>query len=267
MSVSNWIKTLPPRGRYTFTKEDLVAAFPGIKPHTLAIALSREVAKNIIFSPWRGFYVIIPDEYKLKGVAEQSFYINELMEYLKRPYYISLLSAASHYSAAHQKPMAFYVTIEPPIMRSKETDSYITYFIQRNSIPAKYVTRVAVPTGWLSYSSPELTAVDLIEYRHNVGGLDRASTVLAELVEQTDFSKLDAGFLATAPITTFQRLGYICEKVLGENKVANDVYSLIEKGNQVMRTTPLKSNAEYKSFPINKRWKIIENFQIEIDDL
>lgn len=267
MSVSNWIQTLPPRGRYTFTKKDIETALPEIKSHTLSIALSREISKKVVFSPWRGFYVIIPDAYKLRGIVEQSFYIDELMAYLNKAYYVSLLSAAAHYGAAHQKPMAFYVMTEPPILRSKKTSNYITYFTQRNYIPSQFVSRIAVPTGWRSYSSPELTAVDLITYRHRIGGLDRASTVLAELTEKTDFSKLNADFLETAPIATFQRLGYICEYVIEQKKVADDIMCLIEKGEETMRTTPLKSNAKYSSCHINKRWKIIENFRIEIDDL
>ena len=267
MSLSTWIKTLPPRGKYTFTRVDLALQFPNVKPHTLHIAISREIKKQVIFSPWRGFYVIFPDEYKLSGIVPQTFYINELMTFLNKPYYVSLLNAAQHYGAAHQAPMSFFVMIEPPTMRDKITDKYKTHFIQKRSIPTKYLERTAVPTGWINYSSVELTAIDLITYRHNVGGLDRASTVLAELMEKTNFSKVDTDLLKTAPLASFQRLGFICETVLGKKRAANNIHKLILKGNEPMRIIPLKSNAPINNSPLNKRWKILENFDIEIDSV
>jgi hypothetical protein len=65
-------------------------------------------------------------------------------------------------------------------------------------------------------SCPELTAIDLVTYQERAGSITRAATVLAELVEKTDFGQRGAEFVKVAPVACFQRLGYILEEVLEE---------------------------------------------------
>lgn len=82
-------------------------------------------------SPLRGFYVIITDEYALRGTVPQEVYLDQMMQHLKRTYYIALLNAAEYHGAAHQAPMSFSVMIEPPSMRNKKTDKYHTLYFCR----------------------------------------------------------------------------------------------------------------------------------------
>lgn len=266
-SIAKWVLDLQLHFRLTFTLDEIRASFPEMKDASISRSIAREIQKKRIMSPWRGFYVIIPNEYRLKGVVPQNLYIDYLMAYLKKTYYVSLLNAAQRHGASHQVPMAFYVTIEAPSLRDKKNTKYITHFVVRDKIPSEYVERVGVETGWINYSSPELTAVDIITYRHNIGGLDRASTLLAELGEKLNFSKLKNDFSKVAPLASFQRLGYILEIVLGYKEVADDLYNLVIKTHEPKRYVPLKSNATSKGYHINKKWKIIENFEIEIDDV
>lgn len=72
-SIADWIDAKPPRGKYTFTREEVVTAFPRMKPEVISTTLSREVKKGRIMIPQQGFYVIIPDEYALRGFAPQPF--------------------------------------------------------------------------------------------------------------------------------------------------------------------------------------------------
>jgi len=66
-SITDWISSKPPRGKYTFSREDLLSSFPEMRPEVISNALSREVKKGRIMIPIQGFYVIIPDEYALRG--------------------------------------------------------------------------------------------------------------------------------------------------------------------------------------------------------
>ena len=143
-----------------------------------------------------------------------------MMQHLGRTYYVALLSAAERHGAAHQAPMGFQVMVEPPVLRDKERDGYVIRYAERRQIPMDYVERKEVPTGWLNVSSRELTAVDLIAYQDHVGGLTRAATVLEELALRLDFSRLDASFLKVAPAPVFQRLGYLLDRVLEEERLA-----------------------------------------------
>ena len=105
MSVSDWIERQAPSGRYTFSKEDVREAFPSMTPHAIDNAVARAVSKKRVFSPCRGFYVVVPEEYRLWKAVPQEVYLDRMMQYLGRSYYVSLLSAAERHGAAHQAPM------------------------------------------------------------------------------------------------------------------------------------------------------------------
>ena len=266
-SIADWIDAKPPRGKYTFTREEVVSAFPRMKPEVISTSLSREVKKGRIMIPQQGFYVIIPEEYKLRGVVPQAFYIDDLMRYLGRRYYVALLSAGSYHGAAHQAPMTFCVMTEPPTMRDKKTDKFATRFFYRQEIPMAYVEQRQTRTGSVNVSCPELTAIDLVTYQERAGSITRAATVLAELVEKLSFDRLEPEFVKVAPVACFQRLGYILEEVLEEQESADALYGLLKRAGVHLQRATLKAGKPADGAEMNSRWKVLVNEQIEIDEL
>ena len=267
MSIAYWIDGLAPSGRYTFSKEDVRRAFPAMSAPAIDIALHRAVAKGRVFSPCRGFYVVVPEEYRLWKAVPQEVYLDRMMQYLRRKYYVSLLSAAERHGAAHQAPMGFQVLVEPPVLRDKEREGYTIRYAERREIPMAYVQRLEVPAGWLNVSGPELTAVDLVAYQEHIGGLTRAATVLEELSMKLDFTKLGASFLKTASTPVFQRLGYVLDRVLEEEAVANGLLALMKSGGMKMKAVPLRLGATLDDAEVDRKWKVAVNQEIEIDDL
>ena len=266
-SIADWISSKPPRGKYTFSREEVVEAFPQMKANAISTALSREVRKGRLMIPVQGFYVIIPDEYALRGFAPQPFYLDDLMRHLGRNYYVALLSAASYLGAAHQSPMTFSVMLEPPTMRGKTTEKYATKYFYRSSIPMEYVEKRQTRTGYINVSGPELTAIDLVAYQQRNGSITRAATVLAELSPRLDFAKAGSDFLKVAPVACFQRLGYILEEVLEEKDTADALFSLMQEAHTRMQPAPLKPGVPATNCEVNSRWKIQMNETIEIDEL
>lgn len=266
-SIADWIDAKPPRGKYTFTREEVVTAFPRMKPEVISTTLSREVKKGRIMIPQQGFYVIIPDEYALRGFAPQPFYLDDMMRHLGRRYYVALLSAGSYHGAAHQAPMTFCVMLEPPTMRGKKTQKYATRYFYRSAIPMEYVEQRQTRTGKINVSCPELTAIDLVTYQEHSGSITRAATVLAELVEKTDFGRLGPEFVKVAPVACFQRLGYILEEVLEEQEAADAVYDLLKRAGVRLQKAALKVGKDAAGAEMNERWKILVNERIEIDEL
>lgn len=266
-TISDWISSKPLRGKYTFSRDELLAAFPDLKPETVSRKLSREVKKGRLMIPVQGFYVIIPDEYVLRGFAPQPFYLDDMMGHLKRNYYVALMSAGSYHGAGHQAPMTFCVMLEPPAMHDKKTDKYSTQYFYRTNIPMEYVERRQTRTGYVNISSPELTAIDMIAYQARTGSVTRAATVLAELAEKTDFRRLEPEFVKVAPVACFQRLGYILEEVLEEKDTADAVYDLLKKVEVRLQPAALKAGKAVEGCEVNGRWKIIVNEEIEIDEL
>jgi len=267
MSVSDWIERQVPSGRYTFAKEDVRQAFPSMTAHAIDTAVARAVSKKRIFSPCRGFYVVVPEEYKLWKAVPQEVYLDRMMQHLGRTYYVSLLSAAERHGAAHQAPMDFQVMVEPPILRDKERDGYAIRYVERRKIPMDYVQRIEVPTGWMNVSSPELTAVDLVVYQEHAGGLTRAATVLEELSQRLDFTCLGAAFLKVASVPVFQRLGYLLDRVLGEESIAEGLLALMKSGGFKMKAVPLRLGTPTDGADVDQKWKVIVNQTVDIDDL
>lgn len=267
MSVADWIEYQAPRARYTFSKKDVRKEFPDMTGHAIDTAVQRAVDKGRVFSPCRGFYVIVPEEYRLWKAVPQEVYLDKMMQYLGKRYYVSLLSAAERHGAAHQAPMGCQVMVEPPVMRDKVKEGYAIRYAERKKIPMRYVERIEVSSGWLSVSGPELTAVDLVAYQEHVGGLTRAATVLEELVLKLDFTKLDAEFARVASVPVFQRLGYLLDRVLEETEVADGLLALIKAGGLGMKAVPLKLGVPLEGCEVDKKWKVVVNQGIEIDEL
>jgi len=108
MTISKWIKDREQRGMVTFSVEDVVHAFPSMDMAQLKNTLYRYSLNKDILSVYKGFYVIIPPHYKRSGVVPPSYYVNQLMRHLEKPYYVGLLNAAEIYGAAHQRPSVIY---------------------------------------------------------------------------------------------------------------------------------------------------------------
>ena len=67
--LQEWVNNEMLRGRYIFTKEDVLGLHLQISDQALQNSLKRLSARGSIMSPWQNFYVIIPTEYKLRGIV------------------------------------------------------------------------------------------------------------------------------------------------------------------------------------------------------
>ena len=95
-------------GKYSFTTENLHNQLD-VSENALKKSLQRLKRQGDIVMIRRGFYVIVPPEYKAKGIIPTGLYINDLMKFLNRDYYVGLLNAAAYYGAAHQQPQNYSV--------------------------------------------------------------------------------------------------------------------------------------------------------------
>src|SRR5450756_2468572 len=114
--VSSFIDQLQATGRYTFSVADVQAALPASEI-ALDNAIRRLDKAGRIVTPRRGFYVIVPTEYRAAGSPPPSWFVDDLMHFLGQPYYVGLLSAAAIHGASHQQPMEFQVITDRPTRR------------------------------------------------------------------------------------------------------------------------------------------------------
>ena len=265
-TVTNWIEDLQKDGRICFSLVETMKTFPSHNGIVLKNALTRLVSKKKISSVWKGFYVIIPIEYQSKGIIPEVFFIDWLMKFLERDYYVSLLNAAAFYGAAHQQPQEFTVITTPPSLRSTQKKGIKINFNNKATILERFTEQRKTPTGYIRISSPELTASDLIQFEKEIGGMNRATTVLNELAESCNFSKLTKEFFQYVPTPVIQRLGYLLDEVLECQSQAANLYSCVKKCDIPFRKTPLKNSNSIANCESNKKWKIIINEQIAIDE-
>ncbi|WP_313611873.1 type IV toxin-antitoxin system AbiEi family antitoxin domain-containing protein [Chryseobacterium arthrosphaerae] len=264
--VREWILDLPKKGKITFSLDEVNTHFPQMTENNKRVSLWRMVEAGKIQSVWKGFYVIIPVEYELKGSVPPTVYIDQLMTYLNREYYIGLLNAAAFYGASHQQSQELTVITNKGNYRDKHKNGVKINFVGKKTIPQACIRQKTTKTGYINISNPELTAMDLIFYQHEIGGLSRAGTVLDELAEELDFTRVDNDFFSFFPSTTVQRLGYILDEILGYKEIAKTLY---KKGLQYglsFRKSLLKPKKDTDQAPYNKLWKLVINEEIEIDE-
>ena len=222
------------------------------------------VSRGRVQSVYRGFYVIVPVQYRLKRIIPPSYYIDELMQYLNKPYYIGLLSAAAMYGAGHQRAMQTQIVTTPPRLNVSGRNALLDWNYRQQIAQELLITKNA-EIGVIRYSSPELTAVDLVQFAEHVGGYQRAATVLTELVDTIDMDKMSAVIPYTT-IATIQRLGYLLEVVLEEQEKADKLFAIlkVQKHWKSIMLNPLKPKREDAA---SNRWHVNANTEIEIDEL
>lgn len=265
--VQSWVECQMIRGKYFFTKKDVLSYKSDISPESVERSLRRLTTKKIIVSPWQNFYVIVPTEYKLRGKVPPEFYINRLMQFLEREYYVSHLTAAGLNGASHQQAMVFQVVISGAALRSGVKCGTKIQFTQKQQLPVNFIQKIKTQSGYMNIASAELTAMDLVAYESKVGGLSRVAEVLIELCERTSWSEDRSSLLEFFSIATIQRLGYLLE-LIGEIAQADALWTLAKQSSRTMRKMPLKQNLPYnETMPMDNRWKIIVNYKLEIDEI
>lgn len=255
------------RGQYIFTKEDVQHIGLLVSDDALINSLVRMGKRGIIMSPWQNFYVTIPTEYKLKGVVPPSFYMDKLMKFLGRDYYVALMTAAAFEGAGHQRSMVFQVMVNGSSIRSGVKNGTRLEFTVRKNLPMQFIHQVKTQSGYMNVANAELTALDIITEEKKVGGLSRATEVLIELAEKMIFDESKLPLLNFFTAAVIQRLGYLLDYI-DEINLANALYNLLQKSGKTIRKVPLKQSMPVEmDMTVNNRWKVIENYELEIDEI
>ncbi len=256
LHVRDYVNGLAARGRNTFTSEEARAAL-GVSADAVKLALNRLAKQGTVASPARGFYAIVPPEYRALGSLPPEQFIPALMERLCLSYYAGLLSAAQFHGAAHHRPQEFQVMVGKS-RRPIRCGQVRVAFIVNRRVNATPVQSFNTPRGAILVSTPEATALDLVGYYQHAGGLDHIATVLAELAEKIDPAKLAAA-AAAVPLPWVQRLGYLLELTDAPEK-AEALRDYVRREAKESTLLLPGASAEGKR---RKDWKLIVNADVE----
>jgi len=72
--ILTWIEQLQSRGAFTFSIESAKNELPAYSEIALKRALSRLSEKGKIISVYKGYYLILPPQYALKGILPPSLF-------------------------------------------------------------------------------------------------------------------------------------------------------------------------------------------------
>jgi predicted transcriptional regulator of viral defense system len=257
-----FLKNIRAKGRYTFTFDELKTNF-SLSDKALRQSMFRLRQKNEIAVIRQGFYVIVPPEYASIGTLPETVYLDSLMKFLDKDYYVGLLSAAALHGAAHQQPTTYYVVCRHPAPRNISNKKQRILFLSKQKLIQEGIVRKNTISGYLNVSSPELTAFDLLDNIKKFG-VNRITTVLQELHEEMAPSRLSKIAKLIDNKANIQRLGYILDNVIGADaeKLSNALYRILSRTEFV--PVPL-SSVKTRSGTIDNKWKIIINMQIEPD--
>lgn len=262
--LNRYLDHLRSMGKYTFTGDDVTSEF-NLSNEAYQKAIQRLSDKDRISRLRQNFYLIIPPEYSSRQTLPLSYFIDDLMKFLQRDYYVGLLSAAMYHGAAHQQPQTKFVVTEPPYLRPIKNRQQSILFCLKKDWNTQFITQQKTDAGYMNISSPALTALDLIFYSDRIGGINRAATVLAELVSEIKPNMLTKVAENFSQTTSLQRLGYLLEEVIQRIELADAIHSaLIDRSYYPVQLNP-KADSENQKAP--NRWKIIPNMKVEVDEL
>jgi predicted transcriptional regulator of viral defense system len=265
LKIIEWIELLQSRGAYSFAFESARRELTGYTEVALKRALSHLSGKGKIISVYKGYYLILPPQYARKGILPPPLFLDDFFQFLGRPYYVSLLNAAAYHGASHQQPQEYFVMTGFPVMRATQKKGLKINYVSIDRIPVELLEKRKTEAGFLFISNPVLTATDLIQYERRIGGINRAATVIYELIDVLKPSDFNMDVIKHVNLTTLQRLGYLLEYTCSSTGLSDALFNTLKKNNLRLFRIPLKAAAQTRGFSSGNRWKVIANAVIEID--
>ncbi len=257
-SAKEFIENLASRGIHHFNLDGANSGISG-SPTAVRAALRRLKKKRKLAEPARGFFLVVPPEYRTVGCLPAEQFIPHLMGHWGLEYYAALLSAAELHGAAHQRPQVFQVMLRQS-RRAVTCGEVRVDFVARKDLADTCVVQMMTPRGYLRVATPAATALELVGYYYRSGGLSNVATVLTELCEFIDQEALIEE-ARRSPMAWVQRLGYLLDSV-GHADHAASLHPLVKDADH---PAPLIRTASRVGVPRDSRWNLLINSEVEPD--
>ena len=260
VSLNSWVDEIQRVGRYTFTRKEVTGEL-NLCTDALDKSLQRATSQGRILRLRREFYVIVPLEYAVVGTVPTEWFIDDLMRFIGKPYYVGCLSAAALHGAAHQRAQEMQVVV-PEHVRAVETRAVRVRFLCFSRMSQALTESRRTHTGDIPVSTPEWTAIDLIRFQKHYGSMDAAATVLSELAEGLDADKLAAAAGHERVSAYLQRLGWLLD-FLGQGRLTRSLHVVVVGRNSSY--IPLNASLAKRTGRRDPRWRIVINEEPEAD--
>lgn len=284
LTIRKWIQSLEEKGIYSFSMQELKEVFPLLKEKTILNTLGTLKKQEKLLPLWNGIYSIVrfvdignaTDNRAIREEGKPYFYIETLMQHLKREYYVALLSAVEVHLSPKEALQANEITVItslPPLRDSFRGQGKIRYFVKKD---IKNLREIGVKRKTLPFSikertlrvaSLELTAVDLLLYEKEIGGIQKAVEVIQRIKNHLSWQELPTEVILSTPVSIFQRLGYVLS-FIKEEELAERLKERVLSTGKKFRRTLLKTDVPEKGGePFCPIWKIVVNISLQNDTL
>lgn len=259
-TLENWVDELQTQGQYTFLRNQAVEE-SGLSGDAVKKALQRLSRRGRIAKAKDYFFVIVPLEYAAAGAPPASWFIDDLMAAMERPYYVGLLTAAAQHGVSHHAPQEFQVVTDRYV-RPIQVGRGKIRFVSSKFISEAATERTKTPTGSMIVSTPETTVVDLVRYAKSAGYIDNVATVISELGPSLDSKKLLKAIKILGDLPNAQRLGYILDNVKAR-KIAVPLREWVER--QSPGSVPLRTGDCGPGGTEDRRWHVVVDQPLEVE--
>ncbi|MDX1950628.1 MAG: type IV toxin-antitoxin system AbiEi family antitoxin [Verrucomicrobiota bacterium] len=239
-------------GRVAFPLSHLIGE-TGLSKIAANRQLSRLGPKVVKISERQSFYLIVSPEHRSFGAPPATWWLQEYFDWLERPYYLALQSAASVFGSNPQALQVTQVMTDSPRREISVGRIQVRFFVKRG------IRRTATqqPSGAvapLRVSTAEATVFDLIRYASSIGGIERAAETIAPLLGLLRPEELKRVLETENEITIAQRLGFILDSLGGKN-LAKIVREWLPRNIRRISLSQIPEGGG--EVPVNERWQIL----------
>jgi AbiEi antitoxin C-terminal domain len=241
-------------GRVAFSLTDLVKE-SALSPIAAKFQLLRLRGKVVRISRRQAFYLIVSPEHRTMGAPPVIWWLQDYFNWLGRPYYLALHSAAGSFGSNPQALQVTQVITDRPHRAMKVGRIQVRFFVKRGiaRTPTQQLRRAAAPL-WIS--TPEATAFDLIRYATSIGGMERAAETIVPLLPLLRARELKRVLEAENEPASAQRLGFVIEAG-GAKRLAQVIHDWLPLKLALVPLSPLQGDR--KNIPVVERWQVLNN--------
>ncbi|MGH7941796.1 MAG: type IV toxin-antitoxin system AbiEi family antitoxin domain-containing protein [Limisphaerales bacterium] len=241
-------------GRVAFSLDELVKE-SGLSAIAAKFQLLRLRSKVVRISPRQSFFLIVGPEHRSMGAPPATWWLEDYFNWLGRPYYLALQSAASAFGSNPQAWQVTQVMTNRPLRTIQAGRIQVRFFVKRwiERTPTQHLAQAAAP---LCISTPEATVFDLVRYAASIGGIERAAETIQPLLPKLRARELTRVLTAENETAVAQRLGFVVQSAR-EKKLARVIYDWFPEKLTAIPLSPLRDKRQ--SPPLVERWRILNN--------
>ncbi len=243
-------------GQVHFTLPELTAA-TGLSTKAAREQLAHLKGLVTRVSPRLDFFLIVSPEQRPMGAPPVFWWLDAFFKARNRPYYVALLSAAAEHGASPHAVQAVQVMTDRPMRELVVGRLRLRFFVKKHLIgaPIALLNPAHAP---LLVSTPEMTSLDLLGYAHRIGGVGRASEVIAGLLTRFRKGDLRKALAAGAETPNVQRLGYVLQE-LGRPDLGDVVAQYLPSRKALVPLQKGMSSSPRTPGAISERWSVRVN--------